>query len=197
MKIIFLFFLFINLVAEENHSFRIAYGKVNANDLGEILMGDWQTHSNDLRVLSLDGGYLLSKNYFDLPIDIYAKIGAAYFDEDSVYNDIYEATFYIKAYYKFLDEKMRFGLAEGISYTSGTLLCESMEAELKEDNTSKFLNYLDISLDINLGRVFDSKSLKNTYLGYAIKHRSGVFTLYNNVSHGGSNYNTLYIESNF
>ena len=194
MKIIFLLFLFINLVANDNYSFRVAYGKVSAGDLGEILMGDWQTHPNDLKVLSLDGGYLLSKNYLDLPIDIYAKIGAAYFDEDSVHNDIYEATFYIKAYYKFLDEKMRFGLAEGISYTSGVLLCESMEAEEKKDNTSKFLNYLDISLDVDLGKMFDYKPLRNTYLGYAIKHRSGVFTLYNNVSHGGSNYNTLYIE---
>ena len=50
---------------------------------------------------------------------------------------------------------------------------------------------------MNIGKVFDYKPLKNTYLGYAIKHRSGIFGLINNVSHGGSNYNTLYIESNF
>ena len=197
MKIIFLLFLFIHLIADENYSFRVAYGKVTASDLGEILLADWQSHPNDLRVISLDGGYLLSKNYFHSSIDIYAKMGLAYFDEDSIHNDIYEATFYIKAYYKFLDEKMRFGFGEGISYTGDTLLCESMEAEAKEDNTSQFLNYFDISLDMNLGKIFNYKPLKTTYLGYAIKHRSGIFGLINNVSHGGSNYNTLYIESNF
>lgn len=197
MKILFLLFLFINSIAQDNYSFRVAYGKVTASDLGEVLIGDWQKHPNDLRVLALDGGYLLSKNSFNLPIDIYAKVGFAYFDEDSIHNDIYEGTLYLKGYYHFLYESLRLGVAEGLSLTSNKLLCESMEAKLKNDHSSKFLNYLDISLDFNLGAIFNQKYFKGTYLGYAIKHRSGVFGLIHNVSHGGSNYNTLYIESNF
>lgn len=197
MKILFLLLLCINLIAQEKYSLRIAYGNVSASNLGEIIFGNWQSHPNNLRVLALDGGYLLSKDAYDLPLDIYTKIGVAYFDEDSVHNDIYEGTLYIKAYYRFYEDKIRLGLAEGISYTSNTLLCESMEAEEKNDNTSKFLNYLDISLDVDLGRVFNNKALRGTFLGYAIKHRSGVAGLINDVSHGGSNYNTLYIESNF
>jgi len=47
-----------------------------------------------------------------------------------------------------------------------------------------------------MGKLVHLKSLEDTYLGVAIKHRSGVFGLYNGV-HGGSNYNSFYIEKNF
>jgi len=39
--------------------------------------------------------------------------------------------------------------------------------------------------------------MNGTYVGWAIKHRSGVFGLINNVKEGGANYNTIYIEKNF
>jgi hypothetical protein len=36
-----------------------------------------------------------------------------------------------------------------------------------------------------------------TYVGYLLKHRSGIAGLINNVDHGGSNYNSFYIEKTF
>lgn len=62
---------------------------------------------------------------------------------------------------------------------------------------SHALNYLDFSIDFDLGRLIKQKAMYETYVGWAIKHRSGVFGLINNVKEGGANYNTFYIEKNF
>ncbi len=199
MKLFLLLLLSISLYAQNDYSFRVAYGKVTTSDLGEIFSGDIQSHKYNLDVLAFDGGYLLAKEYSELPLDIYVKGGFSIFGEDNVQDDIYETVIYIKAYWRFdtLKKSIRVGIGEGLSYTSDILISEYLEATQKEDNNSQLLNYLDISLDFDIGRLLSYKPLYDTTLGYAIKHRSGVFGLFNNVSHGGSNYNTLYIEQNF
>jgi len=193
----FLFLLIVDLVAQDNYSFRVAYGMVTSSDLGEIFLGNIKKHPYDLRVLAFDGGYLIKEEAFELPLDFYLKVGVSHFDEAATQSDITEGILYIKAYWNFLDKKVRVGFGEGASYTSNVLMTEYLEATEKKDHYSRILNYLDISVDMNIGKIFDYKALKNTYFGYAIKHRSGVGGLINSVSHGGSNYNTLYIESNF
>jgi len=198
----FLLLLFISLTilvqADDNkYSLRTGYGLASESDLSEILTGDFGKHPRDLSVYFLDAGYLLEKDFYDLPIDVYAKGGLAYFNEDE-FSDTMEATIYIKFYWNmdFLDNRVRFGFAEGLSYTLNTLETEYFEAKMDREPTSQFLNYLDISLDFDLGKLVRYKPLYETYVGYAIKHRSGVFGLFNGV-HGGSNYNTFYLEKNF
>jgi len=39
--------------------------------------------------------------------------------------------------------------------------------------------------------------MHGTYFGILLKHRSGIFGLINNVAHGGSNYNSIYLEKKF
>ena len=114
-------------------------------------------------------------------------------------DDIYELTLYFKLYYTFAPwhQKIRLGFGEGGSYTTNVLLTERNGAEENNDNTSKFLNYLDISLDVDMGKLLGVKSLENTYVGFLIKHRSGIFGLINDVHHGGSNYNCFIVEKNF
>ncbi len=193
------FVLFTSVNAEDKYSFRVGYGVAVENSLANVVVGSWDTYEDDLSAVSIDIGYLLYKDIFDLPIDIYAKVGLSYYDEDSVHSNIYEGTIYIKAYYNLdlLDNRVRFGLGEGISRTSNVLYAELLDTKEKNDNTSKFLNYLDISIDFDLGKLVNYKPLYGTYFGYAVKHRSGIFGLINNVKDGGSNYNTIYIESNF
>lgn len=196
MKFLLILLLLLNaLFATENYSLRFAYGKASQNDLGEIIFGNLGSHPYDLKVYALDGGYLLNSGE-NLPL--YLKGSLSYFDEERV-SDLYEGTLYFKLYYNlpYLQKVVRFGFGEGISYTSKYLLCEYLEAQEKEDKNSKFLNYLDISLDVDIGRLVGIKSFYGTYIGYALKHRSGIFGLINNVKKGGSNYNTLYIEKNF
>ena len=202
MKFLIPFLLFVQLYAldieSDKYSFRVGYGYASAKDLGEILcLGDFSHHPRTLNVISFDAGYLLKKEAFSLPLDIYIKNGFAYFNEDR-FDDAFEATLYIKAYLNidFWDNRVRIGAAEGLSYVSSLLETEVVEALEDNEPTSKFLNYLDISFDIDFGKLIGYKPLYKSYVGYALKHRSGVFGLYYGI-HGGSNYNTFYLETNF
>jgi len=202
MKLLLLLLLTLNLFSADKYSFRAAYGVASASNLGDIISGDFfsNNHGKDLEVYGLDGGYLLKKSAFGWPLDIYVKSGLSYFDESGTgRDDVYEATLYFKAYYNFnfWENRIRLGIGEGASYTSGILYVEYEEANAKGDNNSYYLNYLDISLDFDLGRLIRYQPMYNTYIGWALKHRSGIFGLINNVEAGGSNYNTIYLEKNF
>lgn len=177
---------------------RIAYGTASTNDLGQIVFGNLGSNSKNLSMVAVDGGYLLKKDLFDLPIDIYAKGGLSYFNE-ATHNNVYEVLAYIKAFYNidFLDNRIRFGFGEGGSYVSSVLEVEKDEANRRNGNTSSYLNYLDISLDFDIGKLVQYKPMHETYFGILLKHRSGIFGLINNVDHGGSNYNSIYLERNF
>ena len=199
---IFLTLLFVvatMFASEDKYSLRVSYGDASYNDLGTVLMGNMASTSKRLSALEINGGYKLDENLFDLPIDSYAKMAITRFDESAVdgKSNVYGINVHYKLYYNFFEKSARFGFAEGVSYTTNILYAEAIDAAANNDNTSKFLNYLDFSIDFNTGKLFKTQSLKNTYLGFAIKHRSGIFGLIHNVKHGGSNYKMFYIESNF
>ena len=202
LKLFLLFLLlFSTLQAQKNYTLRVAYGKASTSDFGEILSGDFSsTHPKNLKVTALDGGYLLKENLWSIPFDLYVRSSLSAFDDRNA-NDalVYETTLYLKLYWNmdFWGNRVRLGFGEGASYTSNILYVEKEEAESKKDNNSKILNYLDVSLDFDLGRLVRYEPLYDTEIGWALKHRSGIFGLINNVKHGGSNYNTLYIEKKF
>ncbi len=213
-KIFFLFIFSVILFAKNNYSIRIAYGKETDSDLKDILTFKAPTDAKyDFSVLALDIGYLLKKDLLNIPLDFYIKGGIAKFSsedlsqyqelnnfKDIYNNDIYEFTIYIKFYYniKFLNNNIRIGFGEGGSYVNNYLPSEVIEEQTEDDNPkySKYLNYLDISFDFDMGKLIKYKPLEETFIGWSIKHRSGIFGLINGVS-GGSNYNTLSIERNF
>jgi len=185
------------MAEDDKYSLRVGYGLASENDLGEILLFNYGSHPRDLSVYTLDGGYLLKKSAFDWPLDIYVKGGLSYYDEDQFSNTM-EAEIYVKAYWNFdfWKNRVRLGIAEGLSYTSDILESEAYEAAIDNDETSKLLNYMEFSVDFDFGKLIRYKPLENAYLGYALKHRSGVFGLFSGV-HGGSNYNLIYLEKNF
>jgi len=187
------------MASEKPCSLGIAFGKATISDFSEIMIGDIKRHPNDLYVTALNGGYKLAAHSKDLPFDIYAKLGVSYFDEGDLNDDVLEGVVYIKAYYNmdFLSNRLRLGFGEGISYTDHLLYTEQLEAMQEKDTNSKFLNYLDVSIDFDLGRLFGYKSMYDTYVGFTLKHRSGIFGLINNVKRGGSNYPTISLEKNF
>ena len=200
MKLFVLLLLFLGLSAsaDDKYSMRVAYGTASTNNLGDIISGKLGSDPKSLSVVAIDGGYLLKKDLFDFPIDIYAKGGFSYFNEEN-YKNTYEVIAYIKAFYNidFLDNRVRFGFGEGGSYVDHVLEVEDDEAIKENGNTSHFLNYLDISLDFDIGKLVKSKMMAGTYFGILLKHRSGIFGLINNVASGGSNYNSIYLERNF
>jgi outer membrane protein len=184
---------------KNDYSVRILYGQETDSDLGDILFLNNPTEKKyDFFVKSIDFGYKYKKDILDLPLDMYFNSGFSIFNEGKFQDDTYEVTIYMKFYYKFFNNSLRVGVAEGLSYTTSLLTCELLESiedgTLNNPNkTSKFLNYLDISLDFNVGKLVHNKKLDNLYLGYTIKHRSGIFGLIKGV-HGGSNYNSLSLE---
>ena len=63
-------------------------------------------------------------------------------------------------------------------------------------STSKVLNYLDPTIDISVGDLLGARTLKDTYLGFGVSHRSGIFgsSRYLGNVNGGSNYIYSYLE---
>ena len=109
----------------------------------------------------------------------------------------YEYALGIKADYTITwPVRWRIGVAEGLSYSSQISYVERTELEAKGYRPSKLLNYLDFTVDINVGDIFSAKSLRNTYFGYSIHHRSGIFETGSQFGRikGGSNYTTLYLQ---
>lgn len=199
MKIILVLLLALNLVAQNDFSARLLSGSATESALGDVLIGNLGSHPEDLTVIAVDGGYLLKHNAFDSPLDVYARAGLSKYNEGN-FDDVYEVQAYVKLFYNFdfLDNRVRAGFGEGFSYTSDIIRAESLEAATTTDGkTSNFLNYLEISVDFDFGKLVHYKSLEELYLGIALKHRSGVFGLINGVTKGGSNYNSIYIEKNF
>jgi outer membrane protein len=213
MRFFLFFFFFFSFLHAANMddkkiSMRLGYGVADINNLGYILVGDHQRYEEDTALINLDTGYRISQQFNDWPLDIYVKGSLSYFKEKDVLNyetgkeseDFLEAVVYIKAYLNldFSDNRLRIGVGEGLSFAKEVPIVEVYDA-LQQDGigpTSKILNYLDVSFDIDVGRLFSVDALRDTYLGYTIKHRSGIFGLFNGVK-GGSNYNMITIEKNF
>jgi outer membrane protein len=186
---------------ENNHkdfSLRIGVGYSDVHDLGDVLLLDFQPYEGHTHVVNLDGGWRFVENMKGLPLDWYLKGGLSYFNEKNLQEDFLEATLYVKVYYKWDlgEERIRIGLGDGLSWASAIPIVEIEDAQGEHDKVSKFLNYLDISVDFDLGRLTGVNDLNDLYIGFTIKHRSGVFGLFSGV-HGGSNYKMLTIEKNF
>jgi outer membrane protein len=183
---------------KKDFSLRLGTGHSDFNNLGQIIIFDFDTYEGHTHVSNIDGGWLFSENMQDLPFDWYLKGGLSYFDENGLQDNFFEATLYVKVYYKldFIDNRIRIGFGEGLSWASHVPICEIVEATIDDGKVAKLLNYLDISADFDLGRLINVDSLDDLYIGYTIKHRSGVFGLFSGVK-GGSNYQMFTVEKNF
>ena len=61
---------------------------------------------------------------------------------------------------------------------------------------SQLMNYLDFTLDFNLGDLFGAEDLKGLWLGASIHHRSSIFESASQFGRikGGSNYPSFYLQ---
>lgn len=179
---------------------RIAHGWATPSNLNAILKWQTKTDPYNNQFTSAFYGTQLTDSLFTLPIDLYLTPGLVWHYSSEVQDDIAEAVIAIKAYYTFeLGPRFRLGVAEGLSYVSSVTHIEGSELDLKGYKPSKLLNYLDFSLDVNLGDIFNSAKLDNMWLGYSIHHRSGIFessSAFGRIS-GGSNYQSVYLQWHF
>lgn len=179
---------------------RIAHGEATPSTLGQVLTAHKQDDPYHNQLTSLFYGYPLTDRLFGLPLDIYLTPGLVYHHHSAVQESFYEYDLAVKAFYTFnWSLRWRLGFGEGLSYSSQINYVERTALEAKGYRPSKVLNYLDLSVDINLGDVFHSDGLRNTWLGYGIHHRSGIFETSSQFGRikGGSNYTTIYVQQHF
>lgn len=179
---------------------RVAHGWATPSNIGDILAGDSEKDEYNNQLTSLFYGLPLTDELFGLPIDFYLTTGFAWHWSSEVQASEQEYVLGIKAFYTIhWPVRWRVGLAEGLSYVSDVTYIERIEMEEKGYRPSELMNYIDFSVDINVGDIFNAQSLKGTWLGYSIHHRSSIFESASQFGRikGGSNYNSVYLQFDF
>ncbi|KGJ89179.1 MipA/OmpV family protein [Colwellia psychrerythraea] len=184
-----------------NHGYlRLAHGWATPSNIGDILAGDTVKDEYNNQLSSIFYGLPLTDELFSLPLEIFLTPGFVWHWNSEVQDSGQEYVLAIKAYYTInWPVRWRLGLAEGLSYASNVTYIEASEMERKGYRPSELMNYIDFTVDINLGDIFNVNALNETWLGYSIHHRSAIFESASQFGRikGGSNYNTVYIQFDF
>jgi outer membrane protein len=135
--------------------------------------------------------------------DVNGWLGVQRHFEDGNQPDFWSFRAYLKpVFYAFpWDEKVRtrVGLGLGFSWAPHIPFSEQRDLTSKNSNTSKLLQTFDPTIDVSVGDLVGRKDWHDTYFGFGVSHRSGIFgasRLYGNVN-GGSNYIYMYLEGRF
>ena len=190
-------------------SWRVNYGyQADGNIISEIDQGGFE--KSDVVDTNI-GGIMLSRLLTDgKRVDFLGRVAAyRHFEEgvttkDGLFtsdSDFWSYSAYIVAMAKGYspwsgEEIVRVGLGFGMSYAQQVPLAEQSKQASKGDNTSQFLNYMELQVDFPLRRVSKAKWLQDCYLGATVVHRSGIFgtsDILGNVS-GGSDWITAHLE---
>ncbi len=179
---------------------RIAHGWATPTDLAKIIRFQANKDTFNNQMTSVFYGHPLTDQLFGLSMDFYLTPGFVWHHKSQVQPNSWEAVIAIKVYFTVRwPIRWRFGAAEGLSYANEIPYVEGSEMERKGYQPSNLLNYLDFSLDFNIGDIFGGDELKNLWLGYSIHHRSAIFEnaqQFGRIS-GGSNFQTLYFSWDF
>jgi outer membrane protein len=179
---------------------RVAHGWATPTDLAKIIRFKAKKDTFNNQMTSFFYGYPLTDNLFGLSMDIYLTPGFVWHHKSEVQSNSWEIVLGIKVYFTVRwPVRWRFGAAEGLSYANKIPYVENSEMERKGYKPSNLLNYLDFSLDFNIGDIFGHEELNNLWIGYSIHHRSAIFEnaqQFGRIS-GGSNFQTFYLQWDF
>ena len=192
---------------------RFAFGYATPSNMGEILF-EWDVEKDPQRnkLMSVFYGHPVADSLFGIrEFDVYITPGFVYHLDASPYTDpdsgiTYDsqptAEFVLAMKFFYTVEwpiLWRLGAAEGISYAHEVTNLEQREMDQKGYRASNLLNFIDISIDFNLGDLFRANSMRSLWFGYSLHHRSAIFetaSAFGRIK-GGSNYNTLYLQYHF
>jgi outer membrane protein len=179
---------------------RLAHGWASTASLNEIIRFKNESDPYNNQLTNIFYGHPLTDRIFGLPVHFFLTSGLVYHWSSSVQESALEIVLAIKFYVPIpWPVRWRIGFAEGWSYVNNVPYVERSDLEGKDYKTSNLLNYLDPSLDINIGDIFGGDQLKHFWLGWSLHHRSGIFGTaqqFGRIS-GGSNYNTVYLLYHF
>lgn len=178
--------------------YRISQGWGNDSTLAQIFAGDIRKDSGaDVNMTSFFYGHPLADTLFGLPIETYITPGVVHHWSSDVQSSATELVLGFKFYYTIPTPwRVRLGAAEGISYIDSFTYYEENSLTSDDHVPNRLLNYVDLSVDLNIGDVFCSKTFEDLWLGYGIHHRSGIggsSPTFGNIA-GGSNFNTIYLQ---
>lgn len=179
---------------------RVAHGWATPSNIGDILLGETVEDPHNNQMTSIAYGHPLTDELFGIPLDVYITPIVAWHWDSKVQSRSIELVGAIKAYYTIdWPTKWRVGLAEGLSYINRITYMEQKELNEKGYKPSQLLNYIDFSLDVNVGDLVGKSSLNGVWLGYSVHHRSAIFENSSQFARikGGSNYNTVYVQFDF
>jgi len=200
---------------------RLAYGWASPSNIGEILkfQGDSDPQGNTMT--SIFYGHPIADDLFGLQnLDLYITTGFVYHLDADPYSQTLdpgqginlgdtpltlsydsqptqEYVLGIKAYYNIKWPVLwRLGFAEGMSYIRDVSNLEQREMDYKGYRASNFMNYLDFTLDADLGPLLFKDSGRTLFLGIGVHHRSSIFETSSSFGRikGGSNYPSVYLQ---
>ena len=182
-------------------SWRVNYGyQADGNIVGEIDQGDFSESTvADTNI----AGFTLSKLLANGPrVDFLGRFAVfRHLEEDEGNSNFTSYAAYISAMGKGYspwskEEWFRWSFGFGMSYADQVPIAEVRKQASKGDNTSHFLNYLEMTLDFPLWRVSKAKWLQPCYAGLTIVHRSGIFGTSDFLGDvaGGSDWITAHLE---
>lgn len=156
---------------------------------------------DDTRIWGVDLGRSLVERVNGWPLDFVGWVGVLAHDERGHQANGLQLDAQIKAYWYGLPWQdrigTRIGFGAGFSLAQRVPLTEVRDQARRGRATSRLLNYLDPSLDVNLGDLTGSKRWKDSFVGVGVSHRSGIFgssQILGNIN-GGSNYLYGYLET--
>ncbi|MEO7399673.1 MAG: MipA/OmpV family protein [Polaromonas sp.] len=156
---------------------------------------------NSTSIAGVQLGKTFLENVNGWPLDFVGYVGLTHHNDHGLQANGVQLDLFMKAFYSgfpWSDRvKTRIGLGAGVSAAQRAPYIEVSSQATNGKPTSRLLQYLDPTLDFSLGDLIGSRVLKDTYIGFGVSHRSGIFgasRLLGNVN-GGSNYIYTYIES--
>jgi hypothetical protein len=184
---------------------RLQYGRSSETDFVTVIAGDYKASKEGNFMIDGTWSRDYSDTLFGLPIPMTANVGVQWFDERGYQADGYGVTAFIKAHYNWqvplIDTRVRFGLGEGLSYVNRIPMSEQRDFAMKGVTSRKLMNYMEWTIDVPLSQFsyFDNLMrghIKESYLGFAVWHRSSVFGLFAETK-GGINFMGFGFEAEY
>jgi outer membrane protein len=185
--------------------FKLLYGKSTDDGCHLIKVLTAQCLStatvNPTSISAIQIGKPFLENVNGWPVDIAGYVGVTSHNDRGLQANGLQLDLFMKAFYSgfpWRDRvKTRLGMGVGVSLAQRAPYIEASSQAASGKPASRMLNYLDPTIDVSLGDLLGSRALKDTFIGFGVSHRSGIFgasRLLGNVN-GGSNYLYTYVES--
>ena len=184
---------------------RFLFGNSSDCDVGQIVRAKCTSRHtvDETDIWGIDIGRSLIKEPNGKPVEIAGFLGVQRHLERGNQGDFWGYKAYLKAYYWGLPWdrwlRTRFGIGAGLAYGERISTMEERDQAKDNKGTWKLLNYLDPTIDVRVADLVPSRSLRDTWLGVGVSHRSGMFGWSREFGYvdGGSNYIYAFLESSF